>query len=64
MTNNDNVKPSNQSIDDEFKRLIKWIDDPKRLRANTVFEEGYARQAACRFENLFARIKTLNTAEN
>lgn len=41
-------------------KLVKWMDDPQRSKASANFNEGAERQIACRFENLFDRLKTLN----
>ena len=39
------------------KRLIEWLEDPKRKPANTAFTEGMERQLAYRFERLEGKLK-------
>lgn len=48
----------------ESNALIKWIDNPHRGKATTIFPEGVERQIAIRFETLFERLKTLNKIDN
>lgn len=41
----------------DAERLIAWIDDPDRMRANVAFTEGNERQIAYRFEQLLAKTR-------
>ena len=41
-------------------KLIRWIDDPQRVKATVHFPDGIERQVAIRFETLFERLKKRN----